>query len=435
MSEDIKTLFFRLIDENKFKYVMYITRIPPDKEWYLESLFYNNDVRTINTNLYVQFRHNIIDTYKLSKTLTDILEEKIDHIQINALELPSNLLHSNLQAILICVSLNKIDNIDNITSVVPYICISILQKHINHINDSTNDNIMRIMTKLKNPINEIISSSTRPDVVKRSSLSIAIIINDMIDLYKLKKNRLRLQRKEFDFRKFINEIIDLVEFKVLIDDDVPDTIYIDQRRLKQVIMNLIKPDTSMYISASLCFDVTETEEVCQSKLEFNLDNIETLSEERTFITKKIISLMNGSLTIIGNEARFTIRVFKDSNGFSTTTLKKIKGTKICVMANSPLENELIDKLTKYGAVIEYSPNKANILIVAISLLEKIINSIQIPYLILSDCAESSDSRDVSPVNSPRINMKQKHLSISKNNILHYPIDDLELLSMILDRIK
>jgi hypothetical protein len=55
---------------------------------------------------------------------------------------------------------------------------------------------------MKSPINEIIMMSNKD--TKRSALSLAMIINDLIDLHKLKRNRLKLTRSEVKIREIFS---------------------------------------------------------------------------------------------------------------------------------------------------------------------------------------------------------------------------------------
>jgi hypothetical protein len=61
--------------------------------------------------------------------------------------------------------------------------------------------------------------------------------------------------------------------------------------------------------------------------EFNIENPEVLTEERTYITKKLISLMNGKFIMNEDHAKFSLETYKNSETFSYNTLKKIKGKK------------------------------------------------------------------------------------------------------------
>lgn len=428
--EDLDLIFFRIIDETKADYALYIYRYPPDKEWIIDDIFHGYEKKPCNETISVSFSHGSLDCYRLAKTLEPFLGKsiKLNDTQISACQLSEKTLHPNIQIIVVLITSASLQ-IHISETYISQLSVQFLKKYINRVVEETNDSVMKLISKLRTPINEIITMPMKQDVVKHASVGIAIIINDLIDLYKLKKNKLKLNNKEFEFRKFIQDLNEIVGFQKCIDEDVPEYVYTDQRRLKQVLINLIGENSSIYIGASLCFDIIpENKEAddCVYKIEFNIENIEALNDERLFITKKLISLMNGSLSITGVEARFTIRVFKNYKVFSKVTMKRIKGKKIIIIDyNVGRKQELIDRLGKWGLII-VELEVPDLIIVSVQMLEKAINYINnTPYLILSDV---SNEDDITPSNSPRM----RQASIPKTNILKYPIDESELISIVMD---
>jgi hypothetical protein len=414
--KNLKTLY-------KCNFITYAYRYPPDKEWFIDDLIYSDEViKTVNSSVYISFRYQIIDKYKLSQSLSNLLEEKITSDNLLCHEIDNSLIHPNFQAILILYKSNSI--IDN-NLLFPF-AIQLLKKYINHMNDEHNDSIVRLINKLKSPINDIINTPSS-DIVKKSSLSIAITINDLIDLYKLRKNKLKLINKELNFRDYLAELEDNIKFTCNKSDEIPEKILVDSKRLTQILMNLLKPTSKLFVDAQICYDIEDSDDIINYKIEFEIESCEEISDERLYVTKKIISLMNGSLTYNGKNARFTIRVFKDMTSYSKNTLKYLKGKKICIIdTNSARVSELSDALAKWNISITTNINdNYNLLIISISLLNKLIYNINTPYLLLTD--KEGNSRDITPVNSPRCRIP----SISKSNILHYPIDEAELLSVIM----
>lgn len=417
---EIHRLFFRILEDSKADFATYIYRYPPDKEWTISELFISNPntVRNINKTINVDFSHGIIDCYKLAKTFSEIIVP-IKENQLFTYLIPDKLLHTNIQIILVSIHKNNGNKFDE--QIINMLCVQFLRKYVDHIIEESNDGIMKIISKLKIPINEIISFPSNSEVVKKSSIGIAIIVNDLIDLYKLKKNKLRLMRRDFDFRKFMYDIENLIECKLHVDDDVPDSIYADQRRLKQILINLVNSESEVYVTSSIFFDLSD-DDIMYHKLDFNINNAELITEERLFITKKLISLMDGSLSFDNNSARFTMRVFKDSHGFSTLSIKKIRGKKILIMDNNANRiQDITERLSKYGIIIVDPTKSYDVIIVSSTMLDKISNNK--PYIIID-----SDMRDTdcdTPrgllINSPRSR------AMSYSHYIRYPFDNSEIL--------
>lgn len=425
LNNEIKLLFFRLIEELKISDATYIYRYPPDKEWTIDDFYHAEQQKiSINKNVSVHFSHQTIDCFRLGKTLTNILNRKISSEQLYVEQMSEKILHPNIQIIIVLICPALVSKIPEFY--ISQLCIQFLNKYINRVIDESNDSIVKLLSKLRTPINEIISMPSKQEVVKNASIGIAVIINDLVDLYKLKKNKLHLSRKEFDFRKFIHELNDTVEFKLNIDEAAPNTIYADQRRLKQILMNLISSDTIIYITSEVAFDLSD--EGSAYKIEFNIENIEVMSDERVYITKKLISLMNGSMSIMEKDARVTIRVFKDRNGFSAVTLKRIKEKKVLIIDESR-QQEIANCLIKWGMIIVQS-QPADLIIVNVHMLEKIINQLGVPYLILTDLSSDDSENTSMSTHTPRA----RPVSISKTNIFNYHsnLNEIELISAIMD---
>lgn len=427
---ELHRLFFRILDDSKAEFATYIYRYPPDKEWTISELFSSNPnnannihsihpIHNINKSINVDFSHGIIDCYKLAKTLSETLAISIKATQLFTYLIPDNLLHANIQIIL--VTARHTNNMRFDEHIVNMLCVQFLRKYVDHIIEESNDGIMKIISKLKMPINEIISFPSNSDVVKKSSIGIAIIVNDLIDLYKLKKNKLRLIRREFDFRKFMYDIESMIECKLHVDDDVPDSIYADQRRLKQVLMNLVNSESEVYVESSIFFELSD-DDIMYHKLDFNINNAELITEERLFITKKLISLMDGSLSFDNSSARFTMRVFKDSHGYSTLSIKKIRGKKILIVDNNANRiQEITERLNKWSVIIvdQYSPYDA--VIVNSTMIDKINTSK--PFITIDSDARDTDGETPRGllINSPRSR------AMSHNYCIKYPFDNTEIL--------
>lgn len=86
------------------------------------------------------------------------------------------------------------------------------------------------------------------EVIRKSGETLLSIINDILDLSKIEAGRIELQEEIFDLRRCIKDSFSVIsgraEIKNLsltytLNHDVPDYIYGDHERLKQVLINLL----------------------------------------------------------------------------------------------------------------------------------------------------------------------------------------------------
>ncbi len=84
--------------------------------------------------------------------------------------------------------------------------------------------------------------------IQDASTHLLGLINDILDMSKIEANMLRLSAVEFSFEKILKRVAELVNFKVdekyqkftvRIDHAIPDSLYGDDQRLVQVIINLL----------------------------------------------------------------------------------------------------------------------------------------------------------------------------------------------------
>ncbi len=83
--------------------------------------------------------------------------------------------------------------------------------------------------------------------VHRSSEHLLSLINDILDLSKVEANKLELEPTTVELRSLLENSLILVRekaskkgLKITLDtDDIPDTLYTDERKLKQILFNLL----------------------------------------------------------------------------------------------------------------------------------------------------------------------------------------------------
>ncbi|MGL6343040.1 MAG: response regulator [Waterburya sp.] len=116
--------------------------------------------------------------------------------------------------------------------------------------------------ELRSPLNAILgfaqimqqeSSMTRSQrenlaIINRSGKRLLSVINDLVDLSKIENNRLQLEYNSFDFNDWLENLDESVklqaynqglEFTLIKHDNLPQYICTDERRLRQIMTNLI----------------------------------------------------------------------------------------------------------------------------------------------------------------------------------------------------
>lgn len=469
INEGLEILFFHILSETKSKYGFYMLRYPPDKEWLIPELYFDtHETKILNQSIIISSntivsdsKEIILNKYQLTKNIS-FINDRLTDIHLKCFLIPETLLYPNIHIILILVNFNETytESLLNpvIDKYVPLLCVQFLKKYIDNIINESNISLVRTIGKMKSPINEIINIGDKINKdLKKPALSLAMIINDLVDIYKLKRNRLKLIRTESKIKDIFQDLTDVIEFNYIIDDDVPDILYIDSKRLKQVLLNFITNASLVYVNASMIIDINNNDDeiLCWS-LEFNIDNAESVLDERLFISKKLIALMGGYLINDHQTTKFTIEACRDMNSYSDNSLKKIKGKRILIIDNH--EERRVDighKLQKWeidiifastelegSLFLDESKNKIDLFIIGIpTFIDKILRfNVHKPYLQIIDFTDQKDPpskneyltvKDITPINSPRA----RKSSITKPIFLTYPIEDMKLLSIIIETLN
>jgi signal transduction histidine kinase/CheY-like chemotaxis protein len=101
------------------------------------------------------------------------------------------------------------------------------------------------------------------DIAKRSSYTLLSLINDILDITKLESNKLSLCPKITNVREIIEKGVDVVlsatqkkiPVKVRIEDTIPEHIYGDGERLRQMIINLLNNAVKFTESGQVLIEV------------------------------------------------------------------------------------------------------------------------------------------------------------------------------------
>lgn len=134
------------------------------------------------------------------------------------------------------------------------------QQELKAFQQNRNDMVANITHELRTPVNGIMGLSNSllemdskekqketVNLIRDCCKNLNRIINDLLDYSQIINNKLRIRKKEFEFRKFIHDVIAINQCKidekglkllVSVSSDIPDRLVGDELRLAQVLNNL-----------------------------------------------------------------------------------------------------------------------------------------------------------------------------------------------------
>ncbi len=114
--------------------------------------------------------------------------------------------------------------------------------------------------------------------IKRASESLLVIINDILDISKIESGKLSIIDVEYNIASLLNDVINLSKMRLedkpviltsFIQSDIPNTLFGDEIRIKQVLINLISNAIKFTKQGNINIDV---------KYEMQNDNVELIFE-------------------------------------------------------------------------------------------------------------------------------------------------------------
>mgnify|MGYP004573819531 FL=1 len=268
--------------------------------------------------------------------------------------------------------------------------------------------------EIRTPLNAIVGFSNMllddknlPDSAKEEVNDIVMasdnlleIVNGILDISKIEAGKLEIVNTEYDFNKVTTELIALtrgrlgdkpIEFITKIDESIPQVLYGDASRLKQICVNILTNAVKYTKEGSITFSINSVvkNNVCRliisvedtgigikqenlSKL-FNkferLDLKDNVTIEGTglglAITKKLVDMMNGKIivqSVFGKGSKFTVsidqRIVKNPTikveAIDTTHEKiEVKNKTVLVVDDNKINLKVAERLLQtYGVNVE-----------------------------------------------------------------------------------
>ena len=268
--------------------------------------------------------------------------------------------------------------------------------------------------EIRTPLNAIVGFSNMllddkslPDSAKdevndivMASDNLLEIVNGILDISKIEAGKLEIISTEYDFYKVTKELISLtkgrlgdkpIEFITKIDESIPQVLYGDSSRLKQICVNILTNAVKYTKEGSITFSINSVikNDVCRliisvedtgigikqenlNKL-FNkferLDLKDNITIEGTglglAITKKLVDMMNGKIvvqSVFGKGSKFTVSI--DQRIVKNPTIKveaidtthehiEVKNKTVLVVDDNKINLKVAERLLQtYGVNVE-----------------------------------------------------------------------------------
>ncbi len=115
------------------------------------------------------------------------------------------------------------------------------------------------------------------NIIQQSGYHLLTLINDILDLAKIEARKMELLPKDFNFPYFLASIVEIIRikteqkniyFEYQADPDLPEGIYADEKRLRQVLLNLLGNAAKFTDIGGISFTVTRLPE--SDKIRFSI---------------------------------------------------------------------------------------------------------------------------------------------------------------------
>ncbi len=363
-------------------------------------------------------------------------------------------------------------------------------------NNAKTDFLSNMSHEIRTPLNAIVGFSESlkneniPDSAKEevndiisASESLLEIVNGILDISKIEANKLEIVNNEYNISKMFKDLINLIkvrigekpiELKVHIDKSIPDILYGDHIRLKQIILNLltnsakytdsgyIEFKVDSFIKNDVCRLIISVEDSGKGIKKENISKLftkfERLDEKNSTIegtglglaiTHKLVELMGGKIvvqSVYGKGSKFTIAVNQLVVKNPTIALEEVvestknefPNKKILLVDDNKLNLKVATRLLlPYKVITEEVDN-------GYEALEKVKNN-NYDLILLDDMMPNMSGsetliklKEINGFNIPTVvltanaieGMKEKYLNAGFDDYLAKPIQKTELTRVL-----
>ena len=367
-------------------------------------------------------------------------------------------------------------------------------------NNAKSDFLSSMSHEIRTPLNAIVGFSQAlqeenlPELAKgevqdivAASETLLEIVNSILDISKIEANKLEIIDKEYSFRKIYDELCALtkarlgekpLELRFSYDDTIPQVLYGDNVRIKQVILNLLTNSVKYTKEGFVDFSVKSVvkDDVCRlivsvedSGIGIKKENLKKLftkferfDEKNTTIegtglglaiTKRLVELMHGQLivhSVFGEGSKFTLVIDqKIVKGATTSELEAQAASNFIDIDCTGKEILLVDdnKLNLKVACRLLEVYKSNITTLesGIEAIDLIKSGKTFDLILMDDMMPKKSGvetlqelKQIEGYNIPTViltanaieGMREKYLNDGFDDYLSKPIDKMELNRVI-----
>jgi signal transduction histidine kinase len=208
------------------------------------------------------FTNEKIENLKIGDTLSDFSKDKMYVARYNDINDTDEITIKNNGHIIYLIRINQdifYELHENI-STDNYHMLSVISHKIR----GPLTNIIGILTLMDDTKNSKIQRKYL-NLIKKSSLEVVMLANDIVDLMNLSQNRIRLNLSPTNIRNCVNDCVDMakpnigkknINIKMKISKKVPELLVIDSDRMQQILLgfitNAIKYTDSGIVSIIVC---------------------------------------------------------------------------------------------------------------------------------------------------------------------------------------
>lgn len=251
--------------------------------------------------------------------------------------------------------------------------------------------------------------------IKNAGKSFISIINDILDLSKIESGKMEIINEPYSLSKAIYEIDNLIKlrikdkpvtFEITIDENIPDSFYGDEVRLKQVLINLLNNAVKFTdygkISLKLGFEIIDAEKgrlkavvedtgcgIKDKNIQLLFKSFQRIDTKKNIliggtglglsICKSIVELMDGN---IGVKSKY-----KEGSSFYFDVVQKYYATEQSAL--KAFEESRVYKRTEQNNKSLFIAPKAKILVVDDNIINiKVMEGILEPYKMKIETATS-----------------------------------------------